>query len=112
MAAWFFLLSLILSLGSNSTAQTYKYVNKDGAICFTETPTASHPQTSSSPKENTPKPRVREAANTRPEIKDIFQMAQEMLDEELAKPPKKQNQKLIHELREVLYGDLPGKTVK
>ena len=112
MIAWFFLLSFILSLGANSSAQTYKYVNKDGTICFTETPTASHRQNPAAPKEQTPKPRVREATNARPEIKDIFQMAQEMLDEELAKPPKKQNQKLIQELREVLYGDLPGKNVK
>jgi hypothetical protein len=46
------------------------------------------------------------------EIKDIFQMGQEILEKELAKPPEKQNRRLIKELRENLYGDISGQKDK
>lgn len=107
MPIWIFLLGLIFSFGS-STAQTYKYVNRDGAICFTDTPTSSLSR-EKTPAQNKPHEGVKHAKG-RAEVKDILQLAQEMLDEELAKPPKKQNQKLILELNEILYGDVSGKS--
>jgi hypothetical protein len=48
----------------------------------------------------------------RPEIKDIFQLGQEILEKELAKPPEKQNRRLIKELGENLYGDISGQKDK
>jgi len=43
------------------------------------------------------------------EIKDIMQLGQAILDEELAKPKEKQNHQLVQKMREILYGDVPGK---
>ncbi len=108
MHVWILLLGLVISFGSNSIAQTYKYVGREGTICFTDTPPASKSGTSSKKSNEA----IKQAKKGRTEIKDILQMAQEMLDEELAKPPKSQNQKLIRELNEVLYGDVSGMKAK
>ena len=41
MAVLLCILSLFLFLESNSFAQVYKYVDKEGAICFTDNPPSS-----------------------------------------------------------------------
>ncbi len=96
--------------GSVSFAQTYKYIDKEGRICFTDNLTSSLVKEGvSNHKENKP----REVTNPRKkggaEVKDIMQLGQAILDEELAKPKEKQNRHLVQKMREILYGDVPGK---
>ena len=43
------------------------------------------------------------------DFKDVNQLGEEMLAQELAKPPGKQDKRLIHELTEILYWDASGK---
>ncbi len=106
MPFWILLLAVLFCTESSSHAQTYKYVNPDGSISFTDTPPASF----SSHRTTVQKNSTSGVKQTRrAEVKDILQLAREMLDEELAKPPKKQNRKLIQELNDILYGDLSAK---
>jgi len=111
MAVWFFLLSFFLFLDCDSFAQTYKYVDKKGTICFTDNP-LSYPSQDISSEEAKTKQVTLQKGRAKPEIKDIFQLGQEMLEKELAKPPEKQNRRLIKELGENLYGDISGQKDK
>ncbi len=104
------LLVLFLFGGSDSFAQMYKYVDKEGRICFTDNLTSSIVKEGvSNHKEN----KATESTNSRKkrgnEVKDIMQLGQAILDEELAKPKEKQNHQLVQKMREILYGDVPGK---
>ncbi len=104
------LLNFFLWGGSDSFAQMYKYVDKEGRVCFTDNLTSSLVKEGISPhKENKPPemslPRKKGGA----EIKDIMQLGQTILDEELAKPKEKQNHQLVQKMKEILYGDVPGK---
>ncbi len=107
MNFWILIFIVLFCWNSDSYAQMYKIVNPDGSISFTDTPPPS-PSSRKPLVERNPAPGIR--TTPRSEVKDILQMAREMLDQELAKPPKKQNQKLIRELNDVLYGDVSGKT--
>jgi hypothetical protein len=107
MAVLFFLLGFFLFLDCDSVAQTYKYVDKKGTICFTDNP-LSFPSQDGSNGEAKTKQVTLQKGRAKPEIKDIFQLGQEMLEKELAKPPEKQNRRLIKELGENLYGDISG----
>lgn len=100
--------------GSVSFAQMYKYVDKEGRICFTDNLTSSLVKEGvSNHKENKPREVTNPSTNPRKkggaEVKDIMQLGQAILDEELAKPKEKQNHQLVQKMREILYGDVPGK---
>jgi hypothetical protein len=114
MAIFIFVLGFLLLSGSDSYAQVYKYVNKQGAVCFTDSPPPTLFKGRSN-KEEAPKTEVAKETTTlkrRAEIKDIIQMGQEILEEELAKPLAKQNRRLIQEMTEILYGDVSAKKPK
>ena len=106
MAVLFFLLGFFLFLDSDSFAQTYKYVDRKGAICFTDNPPSFLFKDEVANGEAKPKQVPLEQGRTRAQIKDIFQLGQEMLEKELTKPAGKQNIRLIKELGETLYGDV------
>jgi len=112
MAILIFLLGLFLFLDSDSLAQVYKYVDKKGTICFTDNPPYSlfkyGVSNGVSNKEQKPKRGIYQQQRSRPEVKDILQLGQEILEKELAKPPEKQNRHLIQEMGEILYGDVSG----
>jgi hypothetical protein len=112
MAILIFLLGLLLFSDSDSLAQVYKYVDKKGAICFTDNPPSSLFKYGVSNKEQKPKEAINQKQRSKSEIKDILQLGQEMLEKELAKPPEKQNRHLIQELGEILYGDVSGRKSK
>ena len=112
MAIMIFLLGLFLSLHSDSFAQVYKYVDKKGTICFTDNPPPSLFKQRVSNKEQKPRWGIYEQQRSRSEIKDILQLGQEVLEEELAKPPEKQNRQLIQEMGEILYGDVSPRKPK
>ncbi len=112
MAILIFLLTLFLFLHSDSFAQVYKYVDKKGTICFTDNPPPSLFKQGVSNKELKPRRGTYEQQRPRSEIKDILQLGQEALKEELAKPPEKQNRYLIQEMGEILYGDVSGRNPK
>ncbi len=112
MAVLFFLLVFFLFFNSDSFAQTYKYVNKEGTICFTDNPLSLHSKADASNEEPKTKQVTLQKERAKPEIKDIFQLGQEMLEKELAKPPEKQDRRLIKELEENLYGDISGRKDK
>jgi hypothetical protein len=108
MAIFIFLLGLFLFLHSDSFAQVYKYVDKKGTICFTDNPPPSLFKQGVTNKEQKPRRGIYEQQRPRSEIKDILQLGQEALKEELAKPPEKQDRHLIQEMGEILYGDVSG----
>ena len=113
MPVLIFLLGLFLFLDSDSIAQVYKYVDEKGAICFSDNPPSSPSKegVANEEKKSNEEKRNKQLTNNkrgRSEIKDILQIAQEVLEEELAKPPEKQNHRLIQEMGEVLYGDVSG----
>jgi hypothetical protein len=112
MAVLFFLLGFFLFSGSDSFAQTYKYVDRKGTICFTDNPPSFLFKDEVASGEAKPKQVTLEQGRTRPRIKDIFQLGQEMLEQELTKPEGKQNLRLIKELGENLYGDVSGRKDK
>ncbi len=114
MAIFIFFLGFLLFSGSDCYAQVYKYVNKQGAVCFTDTPPASFPKQPAVQQEasKAPKEEVTVTRQKRTEIKDIIAMGKDVLEEELAKPLAKQNRRLIQEMTEILYGDLSGKKAK
>jgi len=117
MRVLFFLLGLFLFFNSNSFAQVYKYVDEKGAICFSDNPPSSPSKEGVANEEKGPneEKKSKEIINnrrSRSEIKDILQLGQEALEEELAKPPEKQNRRLIQEMGEVLYGDVSGSKAK
>ena len=107
------ILGLFLFSDSNCFAQVYKYVDKEGTVCFTDTPPSSLLKDAVSHEE----PKTKEIAfqttrRSRSEIKDIMQLGQEILEEELAKPPEKQNRALIQEMGIALYGDVSKHKIK
>jgi len=108
----FFLLGFILLEGSDSFAQTYKYVDRKGTVCFTDNPPSFLFKDEVANAEVKPKQVTLEQGRARPQIKDIFQLGQETLEKELTKPAGKQNLRLIKELGENLYGDVSGRKTK
>ena len=112
MAVLLCILSLFLFLESNSFAQVYKYVDKEGAICFTDNPPPSFYKDAVANEELKTKEIAFQRKRTRSEIKDILQLGQEVLEEELAKPPGKQNRLLIQEMGVALYGDVTKHQIK
>lgn len=113
MAALFFLLAFFLALeAADSCAQTYKYVDKKGTICFTDNPPSILSKEDVSREQPKTKLVTHQRGKGKSEIKDIFQLGQEILEKELAKPPEKQNRRLIKELGENLYGDISGQKDK
>jgi hypothetical protein len=112
MILLFFFLGFFLFLNSESLAQTYKYVDKKGTVCFTDSPPPSLFKDEVSKEGPKAKEVVLQKSRSRAEIKDIFQLGQEILEKELAKPPEKQDRRLIQELGENLYGDISGQKVK
>ena len=106
MAVLFFLLGFFLFLSSDSFAQTYKYVDKKGTICFTDNPPSSLFKDEVANEEQKTKPVTLQQGRSKPAIKDIFAIGQELLERELAKPHGKRNLRLIKELGENLYGDV------
>jgi hypothetical protein len=106
MVVLFFLLGFFLFLDSDSFAQTYKYVDKEGTICFTDNPQSFLFKDDVSNEEPKTKQVTLQKGRAKPEIKDIFQLGQEILEKELAKPPEKQNRLLIQELGQNLFGDI------
>jgi hypothetical protein len=112
MALLFFFLSFFLVFESVSSAQTYKYVDKKGTICFSDNPLSVPSNDGVASEEPNAKPINLQKGKAKPEIKDIFQLGQEILEKELAKPPEKQDRRLIKELGENLYGDISGKKDK
>ena len=97
---------------SDSLAQTYKYVDKKGTVCFTDSPPSFLFEDEIAKEEPKTKEVILQKTRTRAEIKDIFQLGQEILEKELAKPSEKQNRRLIQELGENLYGDISGQKAK
>ncbi len=112
MTILIFLLGLLLSFGPDSLAQTYRYVDRKGTVCFTDNPSASPYKGRASKEEQRPQEKTVQERRSKSEIKDILQLGQEALEEELAKPPEKQNRRLIEEMKESLYGDVSGKKSK
>ncbi len=112
MAVLLLLLGFFLFLNSDSFAQTYKYVDKKGTICFTDSPPSFPSKNDVSKEEPKTKQVTLQKERAKPEIKDIFQLGQEMLEKELAKPPEKQDRRLIKELEANLYGDISGRKDK
>jgi hypothetical protein len=108
MAVWIFALALILFCGSDSFAQVYKYKDKDGNIVFTDDPSAMV-KGGSAAKEEKSKEAIFPKKRSIGPVKDVNQLGEEMLAQELAKPPGKQDKRLIQELTEILYGDASGK---
>jgi len=107
MTVLIFLLSFFLFLDSDSFTQVYKYVDQKGTICFSDNPPSSLSKEEVANKEK----KLKEGININrrhSEVKDILQLGDEALKEELAKPPEKQNRRFIREMGEVLYGDVSG----
>ena len=112
MALSLFLAALILFFGSESLAQVYKYKDKEGKITYTDNPSSPLIKSGTSPKEEKSKTEVNQRKRSNEDVKDVNQLGEELLQKELAKPPEKQDQRLIQELREVLYGDGANKKLK
>lgn len=112
MGRLLFLLVFFLLFGADSFAQVYKYVDKNGTICFTDNPPSSALKKGISNKEQNQREGINQKKRTKPEVRDIMQLGREILEEELAKPPAKQNRRLIREMTEILYGDESGKKSK
>ena len=112
MSVLIFLLGLFLFFGSDSFAQVYKYVDKEGKVCFTDNLTSSVFKDAAPNKDKKSKEVTNPKKRSGSGPKDIMELGHVMLEEELAKPPQKQNRRLIQELTEVLYGEGPGKKSK
>jgi hypothetical protein len=109
MAGLIFILGFFLFFGSDSFAQVYKYTDKKGTVVFTDNPPSSLGKDAASDKEQRPREGMNQTKGSQSRVKDILEMGREVLEEELAKPPEKQDQRLIKEMREILYGDVSGK---
>ena len=112
MAILIFFLGLFLLSGSDSFAQVYKYVDKEGKICFTDNLTSSVFKDADSNKGKKPEKVVSQKKRIGSDLKDIRELGHEMLEKEIAKPAKKQNHRLIQELTEILYGEEAAKKLK
>ncbi len=103
------LIILLCFWEADSFAQTYKYVDKQGRICFTDNLTSSLVKEGiSNRKENKSAEVTTSKKRSGGEVKDIMELGRAILEEELAKPREKQNRQLIQEMRKILYGDVPG----
>ncbi|MFH1758559.1 MAG: hypothetical protein ABH969_10990 [Pseudomonadota bacterium] len=105
MAVLIFLLGLFLFFGSESLAQGYKYVDKEGKLCFTDNLNSSLVKDGVGKKKQKPKEEINPKSRSGSGVKDIMQLGHKILEEELAKPPGKQNRRLLKEMTEILYGD-------
>jgi hypothetical protein len=112
MAVLIFFLGLFLLSGSDSFAQVYKYVNKEGKVCYTDNLTSSVFKDATPQKDKTSKEAINPKKRSASAPKDIMELGHAMLEEELAKPPQKQNRRLIQELTDILYGEGAGKKSK
>ena len=112
MAVLLFIFGLFLFSGSESFAQGYKYVDKEGATCFTDSPPSSLFKEAAPSEEQKAKEITVQRKRSRSEIKDILQLGQEILEEELAKPYEKQNRRFIQEMGQTLFGDISGPKAK
>lgn len=108
MAVWIFAVAFVFLCSSDSFAQVYKYKDKDGNIVFTDNPSTMVKE-GGVPKEEKSKEETLPKKRSAGPVKDVNQLGEEMLEQELAKPPAKQDKRLIQELREILYGDASGK---
>lgn len=108
MAVWIFAIALIFFCGSDAFAQVYKYKDKNGNIIFTDNPAGMIKNEGPGIEEKSKEPTAPKKRSSEP-VKDVNQLGEEMLAQELAKPPAKQDKRLIQELQEILYGDASGK---
>jgi len=108
MAVWIFAVAFIFFCSSDSLAQVYKYKDKDGSIVFTDNPSSMVKEGGAAKVEKSKETMAPKKRSAGP-VKDVNQLGEEMLEQELAKPPAKQDKRLIQELREILYGDAAGK---
>ncbi len=108
MAVWLIAVAFIFFCGSDSFAQVYKYKDKDGNIVFTDNPSGMV-KGGGAPKEEKLKEEAAPKRRSSAPVKDVNELGEEMLAQELAKPPGKQDKRLIQELQEILYGDASGK---
>ena len=108
MAGLIFLLGFFLFFGSDSFAQVYKHTDKKGTVFFSDTPQASPSKDAAPDKEQRARELMNQTKGSHPPVKDILEMGREVLEAELAKPPEKQDQRLIKEMTEILYGDVSG----
>jgi Domain of unknown function (DUF4124) len=114
MAVRVLLAALFLFCGSESFAQVYKYVGKDGKVYYTDNPSSpfikdDRPQMEQKSRD---KEQIVPRKRSTETVKDVNQLGEELLAKELAKPPEKQDQRLIQELREALHGDVAEKKGK
>jgi hypothetical protein len=109
MAGLICVLGFFLFFGSDSPAQVYKYTDTNGTIYLTDNPPPSPVKDVASDKEQKPREVKNQTKRNGTGVKDILEMGREVMEEELAKPPEKQDQRLIKEMKEILYGDLSGK---
>jgi len=109
MAVLLFLLGLFLFFATDSLAQVYKYTDKKGTVYYTDNPPSSVVKGAASDKEQKAREVKNQTKGSGAGVKDILEMGREVLQEELAKPPEKQDQRLIKEMTEILYGDVSGK---
>jgi hypothetical protein len=93
-------------------AQTYKYVDSRGTVCFTDNPPSFLFKDGPAKEDPQAKQVNLDPGKPRPQIKDILQLGQEILEKELAKPGGKQNLGLIQDLGQSLYGDVSGRKNK
>jgi len=112
MASVIFFLIFFLFCGSDSFAQVYKYVDKDGKVYYTDNPSSPLIKNEKSNKEQKPREQIPPKKKGNGTVKDVNQLGEELLEKELAKPPEKQDRRLIQDLREALYGDVSGKKGK
>ena len=97
MAVWIVAVAFIFFCGSDSFAQVYKYKDKDGNIVFTDNPSAMV-KGGGAPKEEKSKEEMIPKRRSSAPVKDVNELGEEMLAQELAKPPGKQDKRLIQEL--------------
>ena len=123
MAVLLLFLGFFLFLDSNSFAQVYKYVDAKGTVCLTDNPPSSlfkddalKDNATKDDGSNNEEPKTKQVAfqrkKSKPEIRDILQLGRQILEEELAKPPEKQNRLLIEEMGIILYGDVSKHKIK
>ncbi len=113
MASVIFLVIFFLFCGSDSFAQVYKYVDKDGKVYYTDNPSSPLIKNGkSNNKEEKSQEQLLPKKKSNGAVKDVNQLGEELLEKELAKPPEKQDRRLIQDLREALYGDVSGKKGK
>ncbi len=112
MASVIFAVIFFLFCGSDSFAQVYKYVDKNGKVYYTDNPSSPLIKDGKSNKEEKTKEQIAPKKKSNGTVKDVNQLGEELLEKELAKPPEKQDRRLIQDLREALYGDISGKKGK